>query len=333
MTWPLNQAAINYHISNPTSHDRFLIEMEKYRSDSQYGLVLLEFKGSSNLGIRLHLQEEVAKRFPKLRLDFVCAFIGRALPLMKHQTGKLMISVSDGSYFNFECPTLVFSRHKEAPYNILFPDPDFIGTAGYETSKLQIAEKNVEIPWSSRKQLLFWRGADSSPKSKIDPDVCERTILCRTVRKFKKSSLFDCSIVTVTQKSQEEILKSEGLLADPVPFGEFLHYRYLLDIDGWSNSWSGCFRKLLSGSVLFKIESNWEQWYYDKIRPWEHYIPIKKDLNDLEEKLLWAIDNDSEARAISENARNAAMGITFQETVNECAQTLSTLLGVQTKAI
>ena len=326
MTWPLNEAALKHHIANPVRDDKFFVEMEKYRSDSEFGAIVLEFNGSEGLGVKLHLRGEVAVRFPKQRLDLACIFIGKALPLMKNSTGKLMISMSDSVYFNFEVPTLVFSRHKQCPLNILFPDTDFIGSGGYETEKLEITNVLEQQPWSSRKQILFWRGTDSSPKSKLDPKVCERTILCRTVRTFINSSLYDCALVDVTQVDQLETLKNEGLLALPVKFKDFLQYRYLLDIDGWSNSWSGCFRKLLSGSLLFKVESDWEQWYYDKIRPWEHYVPVKKDISDLEEKVSWAIENDSEARAISENARQTAMGITFQQTIEETAETLSLLL-------
>ncbi|GEM_PF-4222983 len=326
MAWPLNEAALKYHSLNPVPHEEFLTHMEKFRSDSQFGLVLLEFNGQSSLGIRLHLQGDVAQRFAKDRLDKVSVLIGRALPLMEHQTGQLMLSITDGVHLNLAVPTLVFSRHKEYPNNILFPDPDFIGSAGYELSKQELEKALIEIPWESRKQILFWRGTDSSPKSKVDPRVCERTILCRTVRRFSRSNLFDCAIVDVTQNDQYEILESEGLLDDPVPFKNFIYYRYLLDIDGWSSSWSGCFRKLLSGSLLFKVESSWEQWYYDKIRAWEHYIPVKNNLSDLEEKVAWAVDNDSEAKAISENARQTAMNITFQDTVKETAETLSSLL-------
>lgn len=326
MAWPLNEAALKFHKTNHSNYEQFLVEMERHRSDSQFGLVLLEFNGQKSLGIKLHLQSEVAQRFAKDRLDKVSALIGRALPLMEHQTGQIMLSITDGVHLNLPIPILVFSRHKDYPNNILFPDPDYIGSAGYEMAKHETGIALSEIPWNLRKQVLFWRGTDSSPKSKVDPRVCERTILCRTVRMLPNSDLFDCAIIDVTQNDQFEILKSEGLLRAPVTFKYFLNYRFLLDIDGWSSSWSGCFRKLLSGSLLFKVDSNWEQWYYDKIRAWEHYVPIKKDLSDLEEKVIWAIENDSEAKAISENARQTAMNITFQETVKETAETLSLLL-------
>ena len=40
-----------------------------------------------------------------------------------------------------------------------------------------------------------------------------------------------------------------------------LRYRYLLDLDGNGNAWSGCFWKLASReSVVFKVMSDREQW-------------------------------------------------------------------------
>lgn len=328
MTWPLNEAALKYYLSNPISQGDFLVELEKRRSDSPDGACLLEFKGNEGLEIRLHLQGEVAQNFPKNRLDTICVFIGRCLPLMNTTEGRILLAVSDGVYFNFAAPTLVFSRHKNCPQNILFPDTDFILSAGYELPKAETELALINIPWYQRKQILFWRGADSSPKIKDSLNICERTTLCKRTKDSRNPELFDCLLSSVTQPDQLDFVRKERLLAyEPVPYKEFLNYRYLLDIDGWSNSWSGCFRKLLSGSLLFKVESNWEQWYYDQIKPWEHYIPIKKDLSDLEEKVIWAIEHDSQAQQIAYNARQTALGITFQGTVEQAAQTLSTILG------
>lgn len=246
---------------------------------------------------------------------------------MNRTEGRILLSVSDGVYFNFAVPTLVFSRHKNCPQNILFPDNDFILSAGYELPKAETELALINIPWYQRKQILFWRGADSSPKTNDSLNICERTTLCKRTKDSKNPELFDCLLSSISQSDQLDFVIKEGLLADePVPFKEFLNYRYLLDIDGWSNSSSGCFRKLLSGNLVFKVESNWEQWYYDQIKPWEHYIPIKKKLSDLEEKVIWAIEHDSQAQQIAHNARQTALSNTFQRAVEQAAQTLSKIL-------
>ena len=51
--------------------------------------------------------------------------------------------------------------------------------------------------------------------------------------------------------------------------------------------------QLASNSVIFKQDSdNVEFWYHDAI-PWVHYIPFRRDLADLEEKLELVLANDT----------------------------------------
>jgi hypothetical protein len=61
--------------------------------------------------------------------------------------------------------------------------------------------------------------------------------------------------------------------------------RGIIDIDGNANSWDGLFWKLLSNSVVLKVESNNSQWYYSQLKPWHHFVPVKADLSDLVEKV------------------------------------------------
>lgn len=36
----------------------------------------------------------------------------------------------------------------------------------------------------------------------------------------------------------------------------------------------------------------WYEWYYDILKPWVHYVPVKRDLSDLVEKIEWLKEND-----------------------------------------
>jgi hypothetical protein len=87
-----------------------------------------------------------------------------------------------------------------------------------------------------------------------------------------------------------------------VPKSEFLKYKYLLDVDGMVNAWSALFWKLSSKSVVLKVDSHWEEWYYDQLVPWIHYIPVKGDSSDLYEKYLWAEANEEKVLEIIRNA-------------------------------
>lgn len=58
------------------------------------------------------------------------------------------------------------------------------------------------------------------------------------------------------------------------------------------------FPYLLAGdSLIFKQESIYNEHFYAALIPWKHFIPVKKDLSDLLEKLEWAKNNDQQVRA------------------------------------
>ena len=51
--------------------------------------------------------------------------------------------------------------------------------------------------------------------------------------------------------------------------------------------------QLASNSVILKQDSDNVEFWYDDAIPWMHYIPIRRDLADLEEKLELVLANDT----------------------------------------
>lgn len=60
---------------------------------------------------------------------------------------------------------------------------------------------------------------------------------------------------------------------------------------------------LAGGSLVFKQDSRYYEFFYKKLTPGEHYVPIKGDLSDLVEKIKWAKENDDTAQNISRTGR------------------------------
>ena len=57
------------------------------------------------------------------------------------------------------------------------------------------------------------------------------------------------------------------------------------------------FPYLLAGdSVVLKQDSNYYEHFYHDLLPMVHYIPFKKNLQDIEEKIKWAKQNDEQVR-------------------------------------
>jgi glutathionyl-hydroquinone reductase len=62
---------------------------------------------------------------------------------------------------------------------------------------------------------------------------------------------------------------------------DWVKYRGIVDVDGNVNAW-GLHWRLASGIVVFKVESEFTNLYMQHMVPWQHYIPILRDLSDLE---------------------------------------------------
>jgi len=77
-----------------------------------------------------------------------------------------------------------------------------------------------------------------------------------------------------------------------------VNYRYILDVDGNASTWDATAWKMNSGSVIFKVESGWRQWFYDDYLPWVHYVPIADDFRDLDEKFAWCEAHPEECLAM-----------------------------------
>lgn len=78
-------------------------------------------------------------------------------------------------------------------------------------------------------------------------------------------------------------------------------YSMLIDIEG--NGYSGRFKHLLwSHRPVLLVDRPHKEFFFEFLKEWEHYIPVKNDLSDLVEKTKWCLDNYDKALIIAENA-------------------------------
>ena len=64
---------------------------------------------------------------------------------------------------------------------------------------------------------------------------------------------------------------------------------------------NSCHRLFRLNQSVFTIacarHSSWS--LEDLLEPWVHYVPLNRDLSDVEEKMQWVIDHDQEAQMIA----------------------------------
>ncbi|WP_132255538.1 glycosyl transferase family 90 [Methylobacterium segetis] len=197
----------------------------------------------------------------------------------------------------------------------LIPDPIFMYNRAYQNFRTIVHTKALD--WAERRDVVFWRGSDTG-LGHIWQEL-PRVVLCQRVDEANRPDIFDVGIsqfVQVPNASRDAII-AKGYHKPYVRNEELINYRYHIDIDGNTNSWPGLFLKLLSGSPVFKVASphGFRQWYYDRLEPWIHYVPVEPEMRDLVEKVLWLRQREDRARSIGQRAQQLAFGMTFETEV------------------
>ncbi len=260
------------------------------------------------------------------RLPFFGMRAAAVLPILEaaHQADRLpstsvAINLDDGPATR----GIAFCSHN--PSDLLIPDPVFIHRAGYK----QVREywTSVPVPWHRRLPVVFWRGGTTGRWPDRDWRKLPRIVLCEMVRTMP---LFDVGISHFAQlpDGAEEEITGRGLRRAYIGEGSFNFYRYHIDIDGNTNSWPGLFIKLLSGGVVLKVASphGFRQWYYDRLVPWEHYVPVEADMSDLIEKAEWLLANEAKAIDIGTRGYQLANAMTYEAEIALAGTTISRAL-------
>lgn len=195
-----------------------------------------------------------------------------------------IINVSDDKYpiLHKNKYILCFSKRINDPSAICFPDIYYILSNGH-TKLLNDIDNNL-VKWNKKINKLIYRGNNKNGyiyNFIENKNVIPREYFCE---KFKNNKLINLDNKKLSKSKQME-------------------YKYILDIDGYTNSWEGTVWKLYSGSVVLKQKSIWAQWYYDELIEWVHYIPINNDFSNLEVIINWCINNDDICKQIAINAR------------------------------
>jgi Glycosyl transferase family 90 len=114
----------------------------------------------------------------------------------------------------------------------------------------------------------------------------------------------------------KEINKRED--PDHMELSELAEYRYHIDMGGLSGTaWGGLRWKLCTGLLVFKVESWANDWWYDTLEPWTHYIPVREDVSDLHERYQWTQDNPEKAQEIAQAGRQRCLETLGEEKAKE----------------
>jgi hypothetical protein len=94
-------------------------------------------------------------------------------------------------------------------------------------------------------------------------------------------------------------------------------WRFIFEMSGlgWTDRLKHYF---FSNRVIFHLErDNKKEFYFDKLIPWVHYVPVKSDLSDLKENYDRLINDIKLETSIRTNAKNfAKTNLTYDHAIN-----------------
>jgi hypothetical protein len=212
------------------------------------------------------------------------------------------------------------------PNCLLLPDSDFLHTGAY--SAFQQVLKSAWIKWERRDPVVFWRGSSTGiarPEGSYDAGAEPFKILPRLEMCHRLAHLPYCDVgvtaIDWIENERTRRLAREQLQKPWVEKLDQIRFRYLIDIDGMANAWSAPFLAMLMGACVLKIASphHFQQWYYPKRSPWEHFIPVSADLSDLEARIDWALSHPKRSAEIAQNGCNLSRQLTYEREVESAA--------------
>ncbi len=249
------------------------------------------------------------------RIQIIQAFFDRLGQKYVLPDVDFLLSVHDG--FSGELGVPVFSFAKRATsQSILIPDFEALFHANDLIRSCGDASR--AHPWHTKQNIIFWRGSTTGGEYRLDNyfDFPRAKLVFLSA---ENPTWLDAAFTNFCQGSPEVFVLIEQNGRPLAPFlsmADHFAYKYLIDIDGNSCTYSRCRWILLSNSTLIKPTSPNIQWYYKALVPWVHYIPVKEDLSDLSNVFVWLIAHDNQAQMIAEQGQQLGRVIFSEEAID-----------------
>jgi hypothetical protein len=226
-------------------------------------------------------------------------------PLVSHEYDKyvpILSSVTNEKFADVPIPTLEDWARVKAFENVSFPRT---------SSRQYIADFNV--PFEVRKPTAVFRGASTGAGVTIETNprlkIAQMSAM-KCVDEDDGELLLDAGITEWNARPRkikgESYLKTFDIdklginLVKKLLPEEQANYKYIVNIDGHVSAFRLSL-ELNMGSVILMVESMYRLWFTHMLTPYENYIPVKRDLSDLLEKIKWCKKNPETCEKIISN--------------------------------
>jgi hypothetical protein len=279
-------------------------------------------KNNSDIVVALDIAAATARpavyRMLYARVPAALAVFARTKPAVRAAAAD----VSDG--MTTRPGELAFCSNRDDA--ILVPDPLFVNSDGY----VEFRRTALSLPWARRRDTVLWRGTSTGAgqvttetMAADDRRLRPRVRMCLMLRAVPGTDVKIRKTEFVSAVDRQRLV-SHGVVGGKIRQSDWGCYKLAIDIDGHSNAWSNFFVRLLLGCCVIKVESEtgFRQWYYDRLTPWRHYVPVNADMSDLIEKIAWCRGHDAACAAIAANGQALARAMTIETEIADAVRRL-----------
>eukprot|EP00698_Gefionella_okellyi_P004557 TRINITY_DN14177_c0_g1_i1.p1 TRINITY_DN14177_c0_g1~~TRINITY_DN14177_c0_g1_i1.p1 ORF type:complete len:389 (-),score=51.49 TRINITY_DN14177_c0_g1_i1:144-1310(-) len=217
--------------------------------------------------------------------------------LQKHQLPNVdfVVNFGDGNVLlnEFDVPLFSFYNHEDYG-DLVLPNPcafHWIFQYG------EVMSLNRQIEWESKRDQLVWRGTTTG--GYYQPDNWRTFARSKLVMLTDESpDLIDAGFVGCSQCSSPDVVP----VSEQMNLEEQLQYKLLILVDGNTAPSSRSLWSYASNSAVLRQESPFGEFFYSRLKPWTHFIPVKPDMSDVVEKVQWALDNQKRTKEIADRS-------------------------------
>ncbi|MCX7099439.1 MAG: glycosyl transferase family 90 [Methylococcales bacterium] len=245
------------------------------------------------------VEKNNAGKLAAMRIEFYLDFFRKVIHKMQiHQNMIFGICVADREIKDCNVPT--FSFQKDIFENgFLLPDIDFLDLDFYKDNRFNFDEKEF---CQKKNSAIFVGSTTGAPYLDgvgrfYDKDTIIKGLIPRvnSALYFKESEIVNFYLPSIVQSKDNEArdyLKNLGFGDDiRISYQDQFKHKFIISMDGNGATCSRVALTLKHKSILLKYDSDSILFYFKKLVPFYHYIPIKQNC-DIEN--IVTIENNHE---------------------------------------
>lgn len=238
----------------------------------------------------------------------------RNMPMISLNRSEADTALFGNNVLDFEAPLI---QHPVLSFNTSDKFKDIPIPTFYDQNRMTTNIFGIEdfksMKWSEKEDVFLYRG--DSIAYGVDSDnepINLRLLLVKKLKSYGNQDVINAGItqfytdVPFVQTNGVYYTKENKDLYPDKDLDIPSKYKFIFVVDGIGHA-DELSTLMFTGSCLLCVESEYKSWFDELLISGTHYISVSKNLDDLEDKMQWCLDNDEECKKIGLNAREFAV--------------------------